>query len=229
MGNRKNLPQHGKSNPSPQFKMLKHFTEKNLRGPNQVYVTLNTPTVTPLFRTVVDVACRNAMGQTKQTNIVNGIWANFATLIVNRWDGTGPLLYWGPFASQRTNSGICFTTADLLKYGDGKCGAWASFLQDTISAHGISSVQYDIEPNPNPPYQGFQVYPTTKGQGNQLPLVNLFANHGVIGYGGVIYDPSYGKTYVTQISWQDSSITNFIYNNKLIPETNGVQHTVFNQ
>jgi hypothetical protein len=32
MGNRKNLPQHGKSNPSPQFKMLKHFTEKNLRG-----------------------------------------------------------------------------------------------------------------------------------------------------------------------------------------------------
>jgi hypothetical protein len=31
MGNWKNLPQHGKPKPSPQFKMLKHFTEKNLR------------------------------------------------------------------------------------------------------------------------------------------------------------------------------------------------------
>jgi hypothetical protein len=31
MGNWKNLPQHGKSKPSPQFKMLKHFTEKTLR------------------------------------------------------------------------------------------------------------------------------------------------------------------------------------------------------
>jgi hypothetical protein len=31
MGNRKNLPQHGQPKPSPQFKMLKHFTEKKLR------------------------------------------------------------------------------------------------------------------------------------------------------------------------------------------------------
>jgi hypothetical protein len=37
MGNRKNLPQHGKSNPSPQFKMLKHFTEKNLRGRQKTF------------------------------------------------------------------------------------------------------------------------------------------------------------------------------------------------
>jgi hypothetical protein len=35
MGNWKNLPQHGKSKPSPQFKMLKHFTEKTLRRPPQ--------------------------------------------------------------------------------------------------------------------------------------------------------------------------------------------------
>ncbi len=32
-GKPENLPQHGKPQPSPQFKMLKHFTEKNLRRP----------------------------------------------------------------------------------------------------------------------------------------------------------------------------------------------------
>jgi hypothetical protein len=34
MGNRKNLPQHGILKPSPQFAMLKDFTEKNLRRRN---------------------------------------------------------------------------------------------------------------------------------------------------------------------------------------------------
>jgi hypothetical protein len=48
MGNWKNLPQHGKPKPSPQFKMLKHFTEKNLRrrrfhsAPLKQVITLST-------------------------------------------------------------------------------------------------------------------------------------------------------------------------------------------
>lgn len=44
---------------------------------NQVYVTLADP-ISVLYHTVVDVACRNAVGKSAATDVVNGIWDDFA-------------------------------------------------------------------------------------------------------------------------------------------------------
>jgi hypothetical protein len=188
---------------------------------NQVYVSWYTPTVGNRFHSVVDVACRNAVGQTVESNIVAGIWSAFAGLSVMKSDGTGPLRYWGPFAADPANSDICFSTADLLKYADGKCGAWQEFMWDTLSLHGISSGRHVVTP---PPFAAFFIYASLAGQGG-TPLVRGFINHAVNSYGGILYDPSYGTSYTSKLSWEDASVELFI--DPPTSDSKGVLQTTF--
>jgi len=36
-----------------------------------------------------------------------------------------------------------------------------------------------------------------------------FTDHAVNSYGGVLYDPSYGTKYTSNLSWEDASIESF--------------------
>lgn len=185
---------------------------------NKVYVTLNDPTCATLFHTVVDVACRNAVGQTVESSVVTGIWSGFVSRSVLKWDGTGPMQYWGTNAAAHANAtdgSQLDSTAKLVQYADGQCGAWASFLGDVFSAHNIGSKQIGITlTNTYPPTcinpAGFEVYTNLPGQG-RIPLVSDFYNHQIVKYGGTYYDPSYGAFYSSQQAWEDASLNKLIY------------------
>jgi hypothetical protein len=49
-----------------------------------------------------------------------------------------------------------------------------------------------------------------KGQGNPNPP-GAFFNHRVVSFNGLIYDPSFGKTYASLDSWEDSAIDGFVH------------------
>jgi len=185
---------------------------------NQVYVTWKQPTTTNLFHTVLDVACRNAVGQTLESNIVASIWSDFADLEVRRWDGSGPMRYWGPKAFEQP----FMFTADLVREADGRCGAWLQFFKDVLGAHGVPSAIHLIRPP-----DGFKVlliYESLPGQGG-TPLRRDFWNHTVNSYGGILYDPSYGTNYTSKLAWEDASVEFFA--NPLTPDTKGVLQTRF--
>jgi hypothetical protein len=151
------------------------------------------------------------VGATTAAGTVAGVWSDFDGPLpgVRKFDGT-EMTYWGSFAAPRGSSNICFTTADLMKYGDGKCGAWSMFFEDTLSIHGIASTHSAIRPQDTNAV-GFAVYSSLPGQGMNPPLVFAFSDHAVTKYSGSIYDPSYGKKYTSEISWEDASVEYFIY------------------
>jgi len=190
---------------------------------NRVYVSWRAPTTGNLFHTVVDVACRNAVGQTVESNIVAGIWSDFADRSVLKWDGTGPMRYWGNEAYARRNSPSALdTTAELVAYADGQCGAWQEFFSDTLSLHGISCVPHTIRPNA--PFIGFSIYSSLNGQGGS-PLERHFRDHAVNSYGGVLYDPSYGTNYPSKLAWEDASVESF--GNPVTADQKGVLEVTF--
>jgi len=97
---------------------------------NQVYVLLGAPQTSPLYHTLVHLSCKNAKGETEPAEATEKMWSEFTDQKVFRMDGT-QLTYYSSYTTQNT------TTGDLLKYGDGQCGAWASFFIDMRKIHGI--------------------------------------------------------------------------------------------
>ena len=195
---------------------------------NHVYVSWHAPTTGNLFHTVVDVACRNAKGKTTEAEIVTGIWGDFTDRSVLKSDGTGPMRYWGEIACTNKETAVCGNAADLVKYADGKCGAWAEFLINTIQVHGLTAVQstiaYDSYIGPPPTYgylgnpqRGFYVIDVA-GQGG-TPCGRKFVNHVVVksfpGDTNGIYDPSYGNKFSlptsteSEAAWDDGSVEKF--------------------
>ena len=204
---------------------------------NEVYVNWKEPQTANLFHTVVDVACRNAVGRTVESNIVAGIWSDFNGPIpgVKKFDGA-EMQYWGAFAwSNRYNPSVCGDTPDLVKYADGKCGAWARFYINTLEVHGVwipipSNITTDDNFTNAWTGRGFVVYASSSGQGHFSPS-NEFVNHAVVKFDGIIYDPSYGEKFLTELTWEDGSLFSLIYetNGVLfnVPDTKGVQQTTF--
>jgi hypothetical protein len=187
---------------------------------NQAYVSWHQPTTGNLYHTVVDVACRNAIGQTVESNIVAGIWSDFTTdRSVLKADGTGPMKYWGPVAVAHIGNSPLDTTAELVKESDGQCGAWAAFLKDVFGTHGINCTPHKI----SPPLGGFAVYQTLPGQGG-VPGKYAFEDHDMVSLGLVLYDPSYGKDYPSHLAWEDASADFYGYPNS-INDVKGVVET----
>jgi len=206
---------------------------------NQVYVSWHAPQTGSLFHTVADVACRNAKGLTTESEIVAGIWSDFTDRSVLKWDGSGPMLYWGDFMWTNRDSNIGFSVADLLKYSDARCGAWARFFRDTIKLHGITSAawkQIVIAPLPGlsthtiwvknwdmspifatPPSLPIDLSGIA-GQGTSNPLASAFPDHAVVTYGTTIYDPSYGHTHQSLLDWQSASLDaiSYTYGNSIL-------------
>ncbi len=110
---------------------------------HQVYVTLGEPampfTEQHLFRTTLDISCRQAKGITDAALVPDAIYLAFATRNMHRYQEVSPattLKYW---KSVILNS---HTTKELLFNRDGKCGAWTRFFADMLYAQGISTTEF---------------------------------------------------------------------------------------
>jgi len=133
---------------------------------NTMYVTLAEPPQTsPLYHTVVDIACRRAheMNGSNQQGIINAIWGEFETRNITRAERGPPLLPGGPpqevklhyYKNWRTPNihlgqllGGIPNNDDSIP-GDGRCGAWAQLFAGTLAVHGITSQNniYQIWPD----------------------------------------------------------------------------------
>ena len=75
------------------------------------------------------------------------------------------------------------------------------------------------------PFTGFAIYSWLPGQGG-TPLANTFDLHQVIGFAGLVYDPSYGEEYTDspfELRWEDASVESF--GPPPTPDQKGVQET----
>lgn len=102
---------------------------------NPLYVTLKTPAVSSIYHTVIHVSCKNSIGLTNEGEIVKSIYSDFENRDVRRVSDNYHLSYWD---LQISNNLECFSFEQLLKYGDGRCGAWADFFDETVKVQGIS-------------------------------------------------------------------------------------------
>jgi hypothetical protein len=84
------------------------------------------------FHTTVHLSCTAAQGQDDEQAIVNNIYKLFTTRDVKKYGAANAMNYWG----NTTNN--YYETIDLIRYGTGRCGAWARFFVDMLAIQGIS-------------------------------------------------------------------------------------------
>lgn len=108
---------------------------------HRVYVTLNTPTASPLYETCLELACTGADGTDTAAAAVAGIWAEFLDCDVRRKPIDGynnpdgiRMGYWRPIP------GVTQSLSGMLAspIGNGSCVAWSYLLQSCIQTQGIS-------------------------------------------------------------------------------------------
>ena len=195
---------------------------------NQVYVSWKPPVADELYHTVVDVACRNAVGKTNETEIVAGVWSDFSGPLpgVKSWDGV-EMRYWPDGWKTPMN----FEVADLVRDKEGRCAAWEKIYCAALGVHAIGAQKLDVVPNvnqitpPSPPigyteplgrFMAFVASSSHPGQGNnQTPVTWLdfyggnnssglpidWGDHATTLYAtNTIYDPSYGVSFSSSSS-----------------------------
>jgi len=104
---------------------------------NQCYITLGDP-LTTVFHTLVHLGCKNADGETDKSTIVDKIYEEFKDRKVLRIETKKAMTYWSNI--NPAPEPFCWSTSGLLKYGDGRCGAWADFFKDMIKVQGIFNI-----------------------------------------------------------------------------------------
>ena len=128
-----------------------------------VYLVKAVPLTTAkslMCETLFNIGCRKADGLTDPTAIVNAIYGEFTDQKVARVEPSKGTLrksmsiehpeddeemtYWGNPTQDY------FTTIDLLKEADGKCGAWARFFMDVLRAQGITGAELYVLKAPSP-------------------------------------------------------------------------------
>ncbi|MBF0547352.1 MAG: hypothetical protein HQM08_23120 [Candidatus Riflebacteria bacterium] len=202
---------------------------------NQLYFTLDDPLIPePIPHTLVHVSCKNANSFSDPNEIVEKIWGGFKNRRVFRVNTTQPLTYWNTTAD---HSGA--NTNELLKTGDGECGAWADFFIDCLKMQGIknaSKVEVIASSTiPNrvlllvkkwkfvPPGTSSSTFPFEyienkelfkeygiPGQGIDNPYYSAFLNHYIVQFEREYFDPSYGTgPFPSQLEWENSSLDGF--------------------
>jgi hypothetical protein len=126
----------------------------------KVFVTLGTPTVTPVYLTVLDLAVSND-GAATQADAFQKTWAKFAgPADVKNWQGL-PLYYYrnnhddtGPIGFDSCATSPVAWPGHLLTniYYSGQCGAFVRLFLRALATNGI---QVDLGPfyTPNPSAQ----------------------------------------------------------------------------
>jgi len=107
---------------------------------NPLYVI--KPTMAPtmdFYHTLLYYGCKYGNGKTTDLSVVDNIYNNvFVPKKLLRRDDPAKLdgmSYWGLDNPQTID--YCWTTPALLRYEDGRCGAWAVFFQDMLKVQGI--------------------------------------------------------------------------------------------
>ncbi len=95
-----------------------------------VYVVLADPETSLRQETLFEISCRRAEGIDQATDVTDAIWSEFTDRVVKRVDGV-QLTYYNDYLCSNV------TTGDLLKFGDGQCGAWAKLFIDLRKIQGI--------------------------------------------------------------------------------------------
>lgn len=117
------------------------------KSENRVYVTLGRPSPSYLFYSCVHIACSNAKGLKDKVAVVNSIYSDFKDQDVRKVDSGSPLVYWSRINPAPEIGRACWETWGLLKWGNGRCGAFANFFKDLLMVHGVSSSTTTIVPD----------------------------------------------------------------------------------
>lgn len=116
---------------------------------NYMYVTYKNPvtgiqpfgheeTIT-LQHTFLHIGCNNAKSLSNENQIVDAIYNNeFTDRDVRRFDGAGPIQYWGP---NNLFSPQCWQPSQMLVLLNGTCGGWAALLDVVLHIQGIDNAQ----------------------------------------------------------------------------------------
>jgi len=186
---------------------------------NDAYITLAQPTCAKMYHTLFHIACKNASEKSGKSEVFKGIWDYFETKAVTTHDNIS-LSYYGK-ASSRALTTIEYTlpnstslarqhsiatTSELLKYKDGKCGAWAAFFQDVLKIHALGATKVQmwadgtkiVKYTPSKREQlGAAWFSVNEipGQNASVPKERCWPDHVFIEYNKKFYDPSYGLEY----------------------------------
>lgn len=115
---------------------------------NRMYLLHNTPVTgnpgngeeTTYFYSSIHLSCNSAHG--KGTNGANnpdpdavaaGIYDEFRDRCVKKFGSANCMMYWGQSAPN------CHNISQFLDLEDASCGEWASFYNDMLRVHGLSS------------------------------------------------------------------------------------------
>jgi hypothetical protein len=107
---------------------------------NPLYVTHKSPVTSEVFHSSIYYGCKNAAGRKSVPEIIdNSYTGTFVGAVVKRIDlpTQSAMTYWGeptPIGQGRD----LFTVKDLLKWQNGRCGAWARFFIDMLAIQGIT-------------------------------------------------------------------------------------------
>lgn len=189
---------------------------------NTKFTTLTDPLVSPLYHTVIHLACKHAAAQSTEQGAVDGIWSYFQGMVVQNYEDQPPsgFKYWGP-AGQG-----CSVTQCLITNFDGQCGSWARFMRDVLKVHGIAAKVAGILPDESapgvpqnllPPHgilvknhtttPPFADLPGIPAQGGVADPHSAFLDHALTEWNGQLYDPSYGTgPFPTLLNWQRASL-----------------------
>jgi hypothetical protein len=228
------------------------------RTKHTVYVTLGDPLTSANQETVFYLGCENQGTQTDTATVANTIFNEFTSLNVCRVSTTTGMTYWAITPAAASANPNCFPTAGLLANGGGRCGAWANFLADIFGAQGFTGVQIEninpLDGVPSANFTGAAVMvknatitssttytrlPGIPAQSNpKYPQATFSKNnaHGMVGFMGTLYDPSYGKSYsgssmnASRRAWEDASVAALIVtdtsgNLQLVAHVAGVEQT----
>ena len=119
---------------------------------NRVYVTLAVPTTIMRQETLFDIGCRNAVGETEESSAVDKIWSDFQPDSdgVPRLARVRPLFDAGPveILTYYDDSEDPYSTpngvVNLLAIGNGRCGAYQSFMINVLATQGITATRRSV-------------------------------------------------------------------------------------
>jgi hypothetical protein len=145
------------------------------------YVTLDDPKTSLRQESLFEISCRNADGINQVALVTDAIWNEFTDRVVKRVDGL-QLTYYNAYTCNY------ISTEDLLKFGDGQCGAWAKLFIDLRKVQGVDDTNeyvifYPSGPSNTPiDYRGFVVKNWTfSGSGTSgvadFPYLNIPASN----------------------------------------------------
>lgn len=198
---------------------------------HRIYVTAQVPETPLRQESLFHIACEQANGFVGDEAIFNGIWNHLKNKKVRRVQhirsNTVPrgMTYYGGAA----NTVGLFSTSDLLRTDDGRCGAWQRMMRDLLFVHKFKSFSVgtvlprtDFDPlEPGGGLWGFWINNLTysrvtgtsntsglEGQGLDNPGTKAFTNHALVLRGSTVYDPSYGKEYPGGMpEWENASVS----------------------